>query len=170
MIDGQGRLFGKVNVIDLGALVVTLLAIAIVFFFPTRSGGSLAQIGLGNTQQTVEIEMIARGVSTRSLDIFALGAQADVNVRNVPSGQVEVIGIEDVTKATPVVYPDGRLEMVPEELYRADVVVTLAATAQVASDGIILGNTKVKVGVGIEIETNDYLLRGTVMAVRAGSE
>ncbi len=79
-----------------------------------------------------------------------------------------MIAVVDVTKATPVVFPDGRLEMVPEETYRADVVVTLAANAQVASDGVILGNTKVKVGVGIEIETNDYLLRGTVMAVRSG--
>lgn len=166
-IDGQGRLFGKISVLDLGALAVVLVAIAAVFLFPNNPSAGVPLPGTSNTIQPVEVDMIVRGISTKTPDVFKEGVKANVIIRNQPYGKVEVIKVEDVTRRVPVVFPDGTLERVDgEDEYRADIVFTLAGKARITNDSIILGNTPVKIGVPLEIETFDYLLRGSVMGVR----
>lgn len=167
VIDRQGRLFGKVSVLDLGALAVVLVAIFAVFLFPNDPSAGIPLPGTSRTTEPVEVDMVVRGISTRSTDIFKAGEKANVIIRNQPYGQVEIVNVEDVTRRVPVVFPDGTLERVEgEDEYRADVVLTIAGQARVTNDSIILGNTPVKVGVPLEVETFDYLLRGSVMNVR----
>ncbi|MEO0853193.1 MAG: DUF4330 domain-containing protein, partial [Cyanobacteria bacterium J06648_11] len=167
VIDRQGRLFGKVSVLDLGALAVVLVAIFAVFLFPNDPSAGIPLPGTSRTTEPVEVDMVVRGISTRSTDIFKAGEKANVIIRNQPYGQVEIVNVEDVTRRVPVVFPDGTLERVEgEDEYRADVVLTIGGQARVTNDSIILGNTPVKVGVPLEVETFDYLLRGSVMNVR----
>ncbi len=45
ILDSKGRLFGKINLLDLGAGLVILLVIFGIFIFPGTSG-SVAQVGL----------------------------------------------------------------------------------------------------------------------------
>ena len=44
ILDSKGRLFGKINLLDLGAVLVILLVIVGIFIFPGTSG-SVAQVG-----------------------------------------------------------------------------------------------------------------------------
>ena len=44
LLDSKGRLFGKVSILDLGALLIILGVVFGIFFLPGRSG-SVAQIG-----------------------------------------------------------------------------------------------------------------------------
>lgn len=167
VIDGQGRLFGKISVLDLGALAVVLVAIFAVFLFPNDPSVGVPLPGTSRSTEPVEVDMIVRGVSTKSTDIFKAGEEANVIIRNQPYGKVEIVNVEDVTRRVPVVFPDGSLERVDgEDEYRADVVLTLSGQARVTEKSMILGNTPVKVGVPLEVETFDYLLRGSVMSVR----
>ncbi|MFS8887423.1 DUF4330 domain-containing protein, partial [Synechococcus sp. R55.1] len=39
LIDEQGRLLGKVSLLDLGALAIVVVAIVAVLFFPGRQAG-----------------------------------------------------------------------------------------------------------------------------------
>lgn len=111
--------------------------------------------------------MIVRGVSSRSLEPFQAGQKADLIIRNQPYGQVEVVRVENVSRTVPVVFPDGRVENLPDpEPYRFDLVFTLRGRGQQTENGIVLGNNRVKVGVPLELETFGYNLRGTVMDVR----
>ncbi len=165
-IDHQGRLFGRVSLLDLGALVIVVVAIAAVLFFPGRQAGSVVQVGGGSPVQ-VEVDMIVRGVSSRSLDPFQPGQKADLIIRNQPYGQVEVVRVENVTRTVPLVFPDGRVQNLPDpEPYRFDLVLTLQGRGQRTNNGIVLGNNRVKIGVPLELETFDYNLRGTVLEVR----
>jgi len=38
ILDSQGRLFGKVSILDFGAALVILLVLVGIFFFPGTSG------------------------------------------------------------------------------------------------------------------------------------
>ena len=60
ILDPQGRLFGKVSLLDIGAALVILLVVVGIFFFPGTSG---AQIGVAT--KPVEIDVIVRGLSVR---------------------------------------------------------------------------------------------------------
>jgi hypothetical protein len=166
LIDERGRLLGKVSLLDLGALAIVVAAIVAVLFFPGRQVGSVVQVGGGPTL-LVEVDMIVRGVSSRSLEPFQAGQKADLIIRNQPYGQVEVVRVENVSRTVPVVFPDGRVENLPDpEPYRFDLVFTLRGRGQRTENGIVLGNNRVKVGVPLELETFSYNLRGTVMDVR----
>lgn len=166
VIDEQGRLFGKVSLLDVGALVIVVVAIAAVLFFPGRQAGSVVQVG-GGSPVPVEVDMIVRGISSRSLDPFQAGHKADLIIRNQPYGQVEVVRVENVSRTVPMVFPDGRVQNLPDpEAYRLDLVLTLQGRGQRTDSGIVLGNNRVKIGVPLELETFDYNLRGTVMDVR----
>ncbi|PIK89926.1 hypothetical protein SYN65AY6LI_13510 [Synechococcus sp. 65AY6Li] len=166
LVDQQGRLLGKVSLLDLGALAIVVAAIVAVLFLPGRQAGSVVQVGGGPTLP-VEVDMIVRGVSSRSLEPFQAGQKADLIIRNQPYGQVEVVRVENVSRTVPVVFPDGRVENLPDpEPYRFDLVFTLRGRGQQTENGIVLGNNRVKVGVPLELETFGYNLRGTVMDVR----
>ena len=166
VIDGQGRLLGRISVLDLGALVIIGVAIAAILFFPGQQAGSVVQVGRGQTAP-IEVDMIVRGVSSRSLDPFQVGEKANLIIRNQPYGQVQVVDVEDVTRQIPVASTAGEIEFVPDpEAYRWDLVITVAGEGQQTESSIVLGNNKVKIGTPLELETFAYSLRGTVMDVR----
>ncbi|MEM9568001.1 MAG: DUF4330 domain-containing protein [Cyanobacteria bacterium P01_E01_bin.34] len=166
LIDNRGRLFGKVSVIDLGAALVVLVAMVAIFLVPANSQSVPIPGFNTSNQKPVEVDVVARRVSTRSAEVFKPGERANIVIRNQPYGEVDVVGVEDVSRSVPVVLPDGSIERVAEEQFIADIVVTVSGQAAVTSNGIVLGNSKVKVGVPIELETFDSLIHGTVMEVR----
>ncbi len=166
LIDNRGRLFGKVSVIDVGAALVVLVAMVAIFLVPANSQSVPIPGFNTSNQKPVEVDVMARRVSTRSAEVFKPGEKANVIIRNQPYGQVDVVGVEDVSRTVPIVLPDGSIERVTEEQFSSDIVVTVSGQAAVTSTGVVLGNSKVKVGIPIELETFDYLIRGTVMDVR----
>ncbi len=166
MIDQNGRLWGRVSVLDLGAIAVIAAVVIGLFFLPGQQANSVVQVG-NATPQMLEVKMIARGVSSESIAPFRDNPQADLIIRNQPYGQVEVIEVEDVTREIPLVFPDGSVQQYPTpDAFRLDLVFTLQGEGQRTDDGYVLGNNKVKIGTPLELETFDYNLRGTVMDVR----
>jgi hypothetical protein len=165
LIDNRGRLFGKVSILDIGAVLVVLVALSAIFFFPGSQSSAVAPIG-GQPNQAVEVEVALRGLNVRSLDVFKPGSKANVIIRNQPYGEVEIVNVEDVTTTYPVSLPDGKIEEFTKTAYFYDVVLTVAGKGMVKNDGVVLGNTKIKTGVPLELETFDYLVRGMVMDVR----
>ena len=58
IIDSQGRLFGKVSILDLGAAGVILIAIAGIFLSP----GTPVTQGIAQSKlQPIEVEVMVRG-------------------------------------------------------------------------------------------------------------
>ena len=73
ILDSQGRLFGKVSILDLGAVLIILMVIVGIFFFPGTTRGSVAQIG-NVISKPVEVEAIAVGLKGRNLEeMFKVG-------------------------------------------------------------------------------------------------
>ncbi len=165
-IDSKGRLFGKVSVIDVGAALVVVVALVAIFLVPANSQSVPVPGFSSSDRQPVEVDVMARRVSARSLEVFKSGEKANIIIRNQPYGQVQVVGVEDASRKVPVVLPDGAIERLSDEQYSFDVVVTVSGDAVITDTGVVLGNSKVKVGIPIELETFDYLIRGTVMDVR----
>lgn len=169
-IDRQGRLGGKISVIDLAALGVVLVVLVGIFLVPGGTG-SVAQVG---ASQPVEIEMIVRGLSiARPEDLIKRGDAASFIVRNQPSGTLKIKNLTIFPPQVEVPQPDGSVKFVEDTRsqtrYLRDMVITLTGTAQVADGGAVLGNSKIKVGVPVELEGAKYNLRGSVMDLRVGS-
>jgi hypothetical protein len=171
ILDSQGRLFGKVSILDIGAALVILLVIIGVFFFPGTSG-SVAQIG--SQTKAIEVDAIVRGLSVGNpQELMAdLKSEQKTNlvIRNQPYGQVSVKNIKPLPRTVAVPQPDGSLKAFPdprpEMNMSADMLITLSGNAQITENGPVLGNNKIKIGTPIEIEGKIYRFNASVVGVR----
>lgn len=172
LLDSQGRLFGKVSILDLGAGLVMLMVIAGIFLFPGKSGSSVAQLGV--TTKPVEVDAIVRGLTVSNPEQLLREIQesqtANVIIRNQPYGQLDVLGVQPLPRSVAVPQPDGSVIALddprPELDYTIDMLITLGGNAQITSDGPVLGNNKIKVGTPLELEGLTYRFNAPVVGVR----
>ncbi len=171
ILDSQGRLFGKISVLDLGAALVILMVIVGIFFVPGTTG-SVAQVNV--TTKPVEVDLIVRGLSVRDpqglLQQFRDRGKTNIIIRNQPYGEVDVIKIEQQQRTLAVTQPDGTLKAMPdprqEESFSTNLFITLGGKAQITNDGPVLGNSKLKIGTPVELEGPTYNFNASVIDVR----
>ncbi|MBE9230075.1 DUF4330 domain-containing protein [Phormidium sp. LEGE 05292] len=170
ILDSQGRIFGKFSILDLGAAIVILLVIVGIFLFPGTSG-SLAQIGVPT--KPVEVDVVVRGLSIRQpqdlIKDFQTKKKTNIIIRNQPYGQVDVKSVRELPRTVIVPQPDGTVKALPDprkDSFSTDMIITLAGKAQITNNGPVLGNSKLKVGIPLELEGFDYNFNSTVIDVR----
>ncbi|NEO29496.1 MAG: DUF4330 domain-containing protein [Symploca sp. SIO3C6] len=169
ILDSKGRLFGKVSILDLGAIFVILLVIVGIFFFPGTSG-SVAQL---SPTQSVEVDVIVRGLSVRDpealLQQFQEEKKTNIIIRNQPYGQVEIKSVQSLPRTVIVPQPDGSVKALPDprrDAYSTNMLLTFGGKAQKTKDGLVLGNSKIKIGTPVELEGSSYNFNASVIDVR----
>mgnify|MGYP000384717762 CR=1 FL=1 len=170
ILDSQGRLFGKVNILDLGAALIMLLVVIGIFIFPGTTGS--AQIG--TKTQAIEVDIIAKGVGTSDPKQFIADLQAskqtNLIIRNQPYGKADIKSVQVLPRSVSVPQPDGSVKSLndprPELAYSTDMLVTLSGKAQIKDGEAVLGGNKVKIGTQVEIEGSKYNFNCTVVDVR----
>jgi hypothetical protein len=164
MIDPQGRIFGKINILDFGAIAILVVALLSLVLLPGKGGAS-------GVTKPVEIDIMVRGLSVLKPDsLVKAGDKTNIIIRNQPRGEITVKKVEALIPKIPVPQPDGSVKAIVDprldELFIRDFAITLAANAAVTDDGVIFGGDKVKIGTAVDIETQKFLIRGSVMDVR----
>jgi Domain of unknown function (DUF4330) len=167
ILDSKGRLFGKVSVLDIGAGLIILMAIAGLLF-----GNSAAQVS--GTFKPIEVDVIVRGLTARNPQelVKALAEQkkTKIIIRNQPYGEVDVLKVINLPRTVAVPQPDGSVKPFPDprpELqYTVDMMITLGGDAQITEDGPVLGNNKIKLGTPMELEGLTYRFSSPVVGVR----
>ncbi|MEO0541996.1 MAG: DUF4330 domain-containing protein [Cyanobacteria bacterium P01_A01_bin.105] len=171
ILDSKGRLFGKLSVLDLGAGLLILAVVVGVFLFPGTSG-SVAQVG--TSTQTVEVDVMARGLTVLNPEQFMADMKNDsttkIIIRNQPYGEVDLIDVQPLPRSTAVPQPDGSVVSFPDprpELgYTADMLITLGGEAQITDNGPVFGNSNIKIGTPIELDGTLYNFKASTVAVR----
>lgn len=169
IIDRQGRLFGKFSVLDIGAVLVILFVVVGIFLSPGSSGSIRGQ----EKQQAVEADVIVRGLNVFNpeslLAQFATGNKLSFIIRNQPAGQVDIKSVRQLERLIPVTQPDGSVKALKDprpDSYSMDMLLTVAGKGQKTKDGLVLGNTKMKIGSAVEIDQLNYNFNGTVIDIR----
>ena len=171
ILDSQGRLFGFLSILDIGAALVILLVIIGIFFVPGKSG-SVAQIGV--TTKPVEMDVLVRGLSVRNPDAliqeFEETKKTNIIIRKQPYGEVEVKSVERIMDRLAVPQPDGSVKSLPDprmkDSYRLNMILTIAGEATITENGPVLANNKLKIGTPVELEGQMYNFNGSVIEVR----
>jgi hypothetical protein len=164
VIDSQGRLFGKFSILDIGAALIILLVIVGIF---TGTANPVAQ----TRSKPVEVEAIVKGWAARNpRSVIKAGEKTNLIIRNQPYGQVTIKSVELLPRNVLAPQPNGTLKAVPdpiaEEKFSTDMLVTLAGQAQITKEGIVFGNSKVKVGTVIELDGVFYNFNASVIDVK----
>lgn len=171
ILDSKGRLFGKINLLDLGAALVILMVIFGIFIFPGTSG-SVAEVVTKTVP--IEVDLIVRGLNVRDPQQlvkqgFTKGGKTNVIIRNQPYGQIAIKSIQELERTITVPQPDGSVKELPDPRsnnFSTDFLLTLEGEAKVTKDGPILGNSNVKIGMPFELEGFNYNFNSSVIDVR----
>ena len=171
ILDSQGRLYGKVSILDLGAGLVILLVVVGIFFFPGTSG-SVAQVGV--TTKPVEVDLIVRGLNVRDPQQlanqgFKKDGKTNIIIRNQPHGQIDIRAVQQLPRTILVPQPDGSLKELPDpraNQFSTDMLLTLGGNAQITNNGPVIGNSKLKIGTPVELEGFNYNFNSTVIDIR----
>jgi hypothetical protein len=171
ILDSKGRLFGKINLLDLAAALVILLVLFGIFIFPGTSG-SVAQVGAKTAP--IEVDLVVRGLNVRDpKQLFEnglkKGGKTNVIIRNQPYGEIEIKSIQQLPRTINIPQPDGSVKELADPKtnnFSTDLILTLNGKAQVTESGPVLGNSKVKIGMPFELEGFNYNFNATVIDVR----
>ncbi|MEI6445045.1 MAG: DUF4330 domain-containing protein [Nostocales cyanobacterium ELA583] len=171
ILDSKGRLFGKINLLDLGAALVILLVIVGIFIFPGTSG-SVAQVGAQTVP--IEVDLLVRGLNVRDpqqlfKEGFTKGGKTNVIIRNQPYGQIGIKSVQQLDRMLTIGQPDGTVKELPDPRknnFTTDFILTLEGKATVTKDGPVLGNNKVKIGMPFELEGFNYNFNASVIDIR----
>jgi hypothetical protein len=169
MIDRQGRLFGKFSILDIGALLAIGLIVVGIFFSPSGVNPSRGQAAL----KTVEADLFAAGVKLLKpealLKDFTPGTKLNFIIRNQPAGQVEIKSVREIDRQIAVPQPDGTIKPVKDpraDSFSTDLAITVVGKGQDTKEGLVLGNTKMKIGTTVEIDRPSYNFNTTVIDIR----
>lgn len=169
LLDSQGRLFGKVSILDLGAGAIILAALGSIFIGPTVTSSAT---GSGKSTP-IAVDVIVRGLSVVNPQQFFQQLQADgktnIVIRNQPYGQVQLLKAQILPRTLLMPNGSGGVMSVtdtrPETQFSADALLTLGGNAQETADGFVLGNSKLKIGTPVELEGKTYRFNASVIGV-----
>jgi len=152
IIDSKGRLFGKVNILDLGAIAVIVLVLIVIFIVPGPKG-SIAQVGSGAGSDTIELNLLVRGLSVKNPQEFLSALKntsVNIIVRNEPAGRLNIESVEELPNYVIAPQPDGSVKSLPDPrpvvALSTDMIMYLNGKGSMTDDGAVLANQKIKIG------------------------
>jgi hypothetical protein len=173
ILDRQGRLFGKISILDIGAALVILASILGIFLIP--AGNSSGPVVGGAKTEVAEIDVVVRGLNVLNPDKlredFQPGKKLSFVIRNQPTSPVEIQSVRYLERLLAMSQPDGSVKAVKDprpDSFSLDMLVTVKGQGQATEGGFTIGGTKVKIGSSVEVDQKNYNFNASVVDVRYG--
>jgi hypothetical protein len=174
ILDRQGRLFGKVSILDIGAALVIGIAILGILLIP--AGNSSSPVVGGGKTEIAEIDVVVRGLNVldpkKLAADFQPGQKLSFVVRNQPTPPVEIRSMRFLDRLLIAPQSDGSLKALADprlDSFSVDMLVTVQGEGQATDGGFTVGGTKVKIGSAVEIDQKNYNFNASVIDVRYGA-
>ncbi|HHY93319.1 MAG TPA: DUF4330 domain-containing protein [Firmicutes bacterium] len=157
-LDERGRLFGRVNIIDLAVLLLVLLVGA-------RLGlkSRLLQAVNPSTARPVEVVLVVEDVRQATADAMQEGENVLNSKSNAVLGKLVKKDVRPALKE--VETADGRLAQA-ESPFKKDVYLTIRGEGQVTPNVILLGGAELRVGASLAVKGLKFSVNSTVLGVK----
>ncbi|MEB3220376.1 MAG: DUF4330 domain-containing protein [Nostocales cyanobacterium 94392] len=158
------------KIFNLSLTPVIVIAIAILILF--------SHISVSNAQgkaptKPIEVDLLVNGLNILRPQVFLeqslkKGAKTNLTIDNKPSGEMIIKSVQQLPITTNVTQPDGSVKELPDPSakYKADILITLTANAQIQNTGTLIGESLVKIGSPAKIEGFNYDINSTVVDLR----
>ncbi|MDK2925324.1 MAG: hypothetical protein PWQ41_1098 [Bacillota bacterium] len=159
-LDERGRLFGRVNIVDLTVLTLVLIVAA-------RLGLKSRVLRAVNpsTVKPVEVVLVVEDVRQATADAMQEGETVLNTKSNAVLGKLVKKEVRPAQKE--VQTADGRL-VLAESPFKKDVYLTVRGEGQVTSNVIILGGAEMRVGASVAVKGLKFSVNSTVLGVKVG--
>jgi hypothetical protein len=159
-LDERGRLFGRVNIVD-------LMVLALVLIVAARLGLKSRVFRAVNpsTVKPVEVVLVVEDVRQATVDAMQEGETVLNTKSNAVLGKLVKKEVRPAQKE--VQTADGRL-VLAESPFKKDVYLTVRGEGQVTSNVIILGGAEMRVGASVAVKGLKFSVNSTVLGVKVG--
>ena len=154
--------------IDAVAGVVALAALAGGIWSPKLSNAVAKATGaVKPVQVSVDVHRLYSADPEQLLNSAREEAGLNIVIRNQPAGRVSLVSVDDVTTPLTAAQPDGSVVIAdpPATALPRHARFLMEAQAEIKPSGVVIGGTKLKVGVPVELEGRLYRLNGVVSGV-----
>ncbi|MFB5083165.1 DUF4330 domain-containing protein [Symbiobacterium thermophilum] len=156
LIDNKGRLFGKINLLDL-VVLLGILAVAGRFAYGALTGPAATPTG---QDQVIEMTLRIPAVTQWTIDAIQVGDEVYDSKSNTRMGQIVDAWWEPAVVVREM--PDG---IVPHESdTHFDLYVTVRGPARVSPNGVTMSGIEVKVGRSNQYKSAFWAATGTTVA------
>ena len=155
--------------IDAVAGVVALVALGGVVWSPKLSNAVAKATGaVKPVQVSVDVVRLYSAEPEQLLNSVREEAALNIVIRNQPAGRVTLVSVDDLTNPLTAVQPDGSVVTAdaPGNVQPRYARFVMEAKAEIKPSGVVIGGTKLKVGVPVELEGPLYRLNGVVSGVK----
>ncbi len=160
-LDERGRIFGKVNVVD---ILVLLVIIAVVAFAVVRFTGASAE--------SVPLKVTYTAEEVRQLTVDAIEDVVDVNGTVRDEGGT-VLGKVDSVEVTPTeveyMTPQGQLEAFDSPIFK-DVKIVVRGEGSMSGETKRIGSVPMRVGRKITLIGSGFEVQTVIWKVLSGEE
>ena len=167
----------KFKTVDLIIIIGVLIAL-VVGFLTFKNFRQTASKQIEATSQ-ISFDVFIRGITyTGSGALIQPGDTTFISIRNVPYSDLEVVDVKMEKKKTllPMLMPPSKKMqknvLVVEDVSQPnvyDMLVTLKDTAKITKDGAVVGGNKIKIGLPITLDGQNYKFNGTVSDLKVSN-
>ena len=160
------------NIVDI-IIVLGVIAVLIVGVVTMKHFRQTADKQIEATS-AITFQVFLRGVTVTGEE-FPIKAEDKtfITIRNVPYTELNVVKVTSQARQTAVPSQRVKEQYVlindPAQPAIYDAVVTITDTAKITKDGAVVGGDKVKMGLPVALEGENYKFNGTISDVRVSS-
>ncbi len=163
----------KINIVDIIIVLGVIIALA-VGIFTSKHYRQTADKQIEATS-AITFQVFLRGVTVTGEE-FPIKAndKTFITIRNVPYTELNVVKVDSDSRK--IVLPSLKtkeqyiLIKDPAQPSIYDAVVTISDTAKITKDGAVVGGNKIKMGLPVTLEGENYKFNGTISDVRVSSD
>lgn len=169
VIDEKGKFLGKINAIDLFLVIVVLGVLMGLIWTGTGHSSLNKKVA---AEGDAEVKIAIRGARVEDLKVFDKYKKAFIIIRNQPFDNVDIVSVKAWRRPLTFYVPEQKKPMRFENFddsLSTDVDMVIKSKAQFTTDdppSIVLGGSKVKAGIPVELETTEYKFTGSIISVK----
>ena len=167
------NLLGKFNLVDiiivLGVIVALIIGVATTKHFRQTADKQI------EATSPITFQVFLRGVTVTGEEFpIKPDDKTFITIRNVPYTELNVLNVSSEPRKAAVASFKAKEPYAfindPAQPALFDAVVTITDTAKITKDGAVLGGNKIKMGLTVTLEGNNYKFNGTISDVRVTSK
>ena len=163
----------KISFVDVVILVGVIIAL-LVGVLTTKHFRQTADKQIEATS-AITFQVFLRGVTVTGEDFpIKVNDKTFITIRNVPYTELKVMDV--ISDARKTALPSNRVKdqyiliKDPSQPAIYDAVVTISDTAKITKDGAVVGGNKIKMGLPVTLEGENYKFNGTISDVKVTSD
>ena len=167
------NLFAKLNIVDIIIIIGVICALG-VGLFTMKHFRQTADKQIEATSP-ISFQVFLRGVTVKGEEFpIKAGDKTFITIRNVPYTELSVNGVVYTPRQTAVPSAKSEKQYVlvvdPAQPAVFDAVVSVTDIAKITKDGAVVGGNKIKMGLPVTLEGENYKFGGTISDVRVTSD